>query len=194
MNESDTVSQRSQAAWRQVYRLLRQAELMAQATGHSNDALLASMIAGQSLGYGCLPDDLGLGEARYSALLQRHFHQPAALAPQPARDPLPEHPELVALMVRYRAGLDPSEYDMAEIIATACAGADHLWQDLGLANRQELSSLIANNFPRLFARNIGDMKWKKFLYKQLCEEEGIYACRAPSCAECKDQPACFGPE
>ena len=30
-------------------------------------------------------------------------------------------------------------------------------------------------------RNTRDMKWKKFLFKQLCETEGIYICRAPTC-------------
>jgi nitrogen fixation protein NifQ len=38
------------------------------------------------------------------------------------------------------------------------------------------------------------MKWKKFLYRQLCLEEGIYVCRAPSCEVCKDYDLCFGPE
>ncbi|MFM8444786.1 MAG: nitrogen fixation protein NifQ, partial [Methylococcus sp.] len=33
--------------------------------------------------------------------------------------------------------------------------------------------------------------WKKFLYKQLCEAEGIYVCRAPSCGECVDYADCF---
>jgi nitrogen fixation protein NifQ len=50
------------------------------------------------------------------------------------------------------------------------------------------------NFPKLFDLNTGDMKWKKFLYKRLCEEEGIYVCRSPSCTECKDHDDCFGPE
>jgi NifQ. len=39
-----------------------------------------------------------------------------------------------------------------------------------------------------------DMKWKKFIYKQLCEAEGLYVCRAPSCEVCKDYDQCFGKE
>ena len=58
---------------------------------------------------------------------------------------------------------------------------DHLWQDLGLPARGELTALMRRNFPTLAARNVKDMKWKRFLYKQLCEAEGIYTCRAPSC-------------
>jgi nitrogen fixation protein NifQ len=38
------------------------------------------------------------------------------------------------------------------------------------------------------------MKWKKFLYKQLCEEEGLYVCRAPSCQVCVDYERCYGSE
>ena len=42
--------------------------------------------------------------------------------------------------------------------------------------------------------NTGDMKWKKFLYRQFCSREGIYVCPAPSCGVCKDYAKCFGPE
>ena len=83
---------------------------------------------------------------------------------------------------------------MAAIIAAGCMGSDHLWQDLGLRQRTELSLLMAHNFPALAEKNRQDMKWKRFLYKQLCETEGIYTCRSPSCEVCVDYHACFGPE
>ena len=83
---------------------------------------------------------------------------------------------------------------ITSILVAGCLGEDHLWQDLGLWSRQELSALIAYNFPPLASANHRDMKWKKFLYKQLCEEEGIYVCRAPSCDVCVDYPRCFGSE
>jgi len=83
---------------------------------------------------------------------------------------------------------------VAETVAVACLGDNHLWQDLQLPSRAELSALMAHWFPVLKARNSGDMKWKKFLYKQLCEREDIQVCKAPSCAVCSDQPLCFGPE
>jgi len=54
--------------------------------------------------------------------------------------------------------------------------------------------MLHHNFPELAAKNVKDMKWKKFLYKQLCEAEGIYLCRAPSCEVCIDYPKCFGSE
>jgi nitrogen fixation protein NifQ len=83
---------------------------------------------------------------------------------------------------------------LISIIVAACLGSDHLWQDLGLWSRSELSALLNHNFPELAVRNSKDMKWKKFLYKQLCEAEGLFVCRAPSCEVCKDYPVCFGPE
>jgi nitrogen fixation protein NifQ len=54
--------------------------------------------------------------------------------------------------------------------------------------------MLQYNFPELAAKNDKDMKWKKFLYKQLCEAEGLYLCRAPSCEVCIDYPKCFGSE
>ncbi|MES9842985.1 MAG: nitrogen fixation protein NifQ, partial [Candidatus Thiodiazotropha endolucinida] len=87
-----------------------------------------------------------------------------------------------------------SETWMTDIVIAGCLGSDHLWQDLGLWERSDLSRLMLENFRPLAIRNTQDMKWKKFLYKQLCETEGIYTCRAPSCEVCADYAACFGPE
>ena len=92
------------------------------------------------------------------------------------------------------AGTPAEIAHMADIVAVACLGDNHLWQDLQLASRAELSALMKHWFPSLVARNTGDMKWKKFLYKQLCEREELFICKAPSCAVCSDHPVCFGPE
>ncbi|WP_235971451.1 nitrogen fixation protein NifQ [Azohydromonas caseinilytica] len=92
------------------------------------------------------------------------------------------------------AGTPAEILHMAETVAVACLGDNHLWQDLQLASRTELSALMRHWFPSLVARNAKDMKWKKFLYKQLCEREEIFVCKAPSCAVCTDHSVCFGPE
>jgi len=84
--------------------------------------------------------------------------------------------------------------EVSEAVAVACLGDNHLWQDLALASRGELSALMLQCFPTLAARNDRDMKWKKFLYKQLCEREQLFICRAPSCAVCSDYGLCFGAE
>ncbi|MDD4885979.1 MAG: nitrogen fixation protein NifQ [Thiomonas sp.] len=83
---------------------------------------------------------------------------------------------------------------LAQIISVACLGADHLWQDLHLRSRADLSSLLQDWFPALAARNTNNMKWKKFFYKQLCERAELQICKSPSCAACSDYALCFGPE
>lgn len=105
--------------------------------------------------------------------------------------------DLRALLLSHAASAHcgtPQCAAVAEWVAVACLGDNHLWQDLQLASRAELSALMQHWFPGLVARNHADMKWKKFLYKQLCEREELFICKAPSCAVCCDQARCFGPE
>jgi nitrogen fixation protein NifQ len=164
------------------------------AAGDPNRPLFAALIAGQSAGWGCLPSHLGLGEAAFIRLRSRSFPGVRiARMPRPSLD-IPERDDLKKLLLDHRAARHDSEYLVADIVATACAGNDHLWQDLGLASRDELSALMRANFPDLAEANSGDMKWKKFLYRQFCAREGIYVCPAPSCGVCTDFAKCFGPE
>jgi nitrogen fixation protein NifQ len=105
-----------------------------------------------------------------------------------------ERADVLALLLEHRAFKNMSEEWLAEIVTTACLANDHLWQDLGLRSRDYLGRLMTDNFPLLAARNEHDMKWKKFLYKQLCDREGVNTCRAPTCEYCVDYLSCFGPE
>ncbi len=102
--------------------------------------------------------------------------------------------DLLQLLLEYRAGLRQSEVWLAHIVAYSCCGRNHLWQDLGLSNRAELSTLMTVAFPAQAALNEGDMKWKKFIYRHYYSREGIYVCPAPSCSECADHAKCFAPE
>ncbi|HET7541824.1 MAG TPA: nitrogen fixation protein NifQ [Polyangiaceae bacterium] len=83
---------------------------------------------------------------------------------------------------------------LASIVARRALEPHHLWQDLGLRNRRELSWLMERHFERLALKNQRDMKWKKFLYRVICRDEGFALCVAPSCAECSDFEGCFGDE
>jgi len=173
------------------------AELMTHAAGLPNDELFAQMIASQTDGIGALPPGLGLDEAAFVGLLSHHFPGMQLVvrhAGQVADPRALERDDILALLLEHRAFKDGSEEWMAEIVTDACMASDHLWQDLGLWSRVYLSQLMTQNFPSLAAKNTHDMKWKKFLYKQLCEKEGINACRAPSCEYCTDYLKCFGPE
>ncbi|WFU51759.1 nitrogen fixation protein NifQ [Sinorhizobium terangae] len=97
------------------------------------------------------------------------------------------------LLTHARPG-DPASARFAKIIARRALRNDHLWQDLGLFDRSELSRLLATHFPNLAAGNTGNMKWKKYLYSKLCEAEGFSLCAAPSCRECHEFKGCFGSE
>ena len=173
-------------------------QLMTHATSLPNAELFAKILASQATGIGSLPADLGLGEQTFSALLVCYFHgtKPTPLFVVPSLVPSrrTEWEELTTLLLEHRAGISFSEQWLAKIVATACMGGNHLWQDLGLWSRNDVTDLMTNNFPTLAANNRADMKWKKFLYKQLCQREGIYICRAPSCEDCTDYSYCFGAE
>jgi nitrogen fixation protein NifQ len=121
--------------------------------------------------------------------------QPALQARRTTRED--EVEDLVALLLAHAdrsAGTLAQLETVALTVAVASLGDRHLWQDLGLASRAELSALMRHWFPILVLKNAGDMKWKRFLYRLLCEQAEILICKSPTCADCADQPACFGPE
>lgn len=174
------------------------ARMMAHTVGLPNDELFARMHISQMQGDGALPAGLGLDAQDWAFMLARHFPgfqaEPLDLENGDGDDLLPERQDLIDLLVEHRAGYDISEIWMARIVAAACMGGDHLWQDLGLWSRADLSRLMNENFPALAQKNDRDMKWKKFIYRQICEREGIHVCPAPSCQVCADYAKCFGPE
>jgi nitrogen fixation protein NifQ len=160
---------------------------------------LACMMASWCAGQGVLPDYLGLEPEQFKEF-KNHFFPgcnipelaPSAKAPDFSR--MLEKDDLVGLLKHFSKP-DTLETDwIIGMIVAGCLGSDHLWQDLGLWSRLQLSALLQYNFPELAAKNDKDMKWKKFLYKQLCEAEGLYLCRAPSCDVCIDYSHCYGPE
>jgi nitrogen fixation protein NifQ len=105
-----------------------------------------------------------------------------------------EYEDVLALLLEFAADRDAATLQLAEMIALACLGDNHLWQDLGLPSRKMLSDLMRENFPGLFLANSGNMRWKKFFYRELCRRAEISICRAPSCAVCTDLAVCFGNE
>lgn len=81
--------------------------------------------------------------------------------------------------------------EMVTVLASACLGSQHLWRDLGMPERPRLTALFRDYFPSLHASNSKNMRWKRFLYRQLCENGGDYVCRSPSCEECASYSECF---
>lgn len=171
------------------------ARLMAHNGNGSNDEAIACMFATWRCGESALPDWMGLHPGDFDQMMRHHFPGVSyAYLEQGSVTPVERHDEveeLYQLLLMHRAGRVLSETWVARIIAIGCMGCDHLWQDLGLWSRRDLTELMYRNFPSLAQRNDKNMKWKKFLYKQLCETEGIYTCRSPSCEVCADYDNCF---
>ena len=173
--------------------------LMAARRGDPVEETLARILTSWSLGFGAMPAWLGLGEYRFRELMRRHFPEfdPCEISnPRRSLDLQREEEmlDLRELLMENRTLGTESEAWMADIVIAGCLGNDHLWQDLGLWSRSDLSKLMLENFEPLARCNDKDMKWKKFLYKKLCETEGIYTCRAPSCEQCDDFENCFCPQ
>jgi len=98
------------------------------------------------------------------------------------------------LLSRYSTSRNDVEMWLSGLIARRAMQPNHLWQDLGLRSRRELSWLMQDHFAPLAERNSSDMKWKKFLYRMICRDDGYRLCTAPSCSECDDFQICFGDE
>ena len=177
-----------------VYSRLKISPLMS-----PNYEWLVCMTASWCAGKSALPDYMGLEPNQFNKLKNNYFQDNflPELAPSGIYndfDRMLEKEDLINLLTRYCKANTLEIKWVIDIIVAGCLGNDHLWQDLGLWSRPQLTALLHFNFPELAAKNTMDMKWKKFLYKQLCEEEGLYVCRAPSCNVCIDYAKCYGPE
>ncbi|WP_114418403.1 nitrogen fixation protein NifQ [Marinospirillum perlucidum] len=166
--------------------------------GEINSIYLARMLAAQVAGHSVLSGTLGLPYEEFTRLMQQYFPGSSQLPDNhaeaaPVAD-IPESEGLIRLLLNYRAARDESEIWLAKILAQGCAGSEHLWYDLGLWSRDDLQALIRYNFPGLARKNHLEMKWKKFLYRQLCLDTGVTLCRSPSCQDCNEYEDCFGPE
>lgn len=173
-----------------------------------NVGWLEQILLSQRDGHSCLPLHLGLDAQTHAALIQASFPDLASqYGSAPARAEechalraellelrRDEWQELRDLLLGNRRGIDAHEPALASIVAAACLGGGHLWHDLGLTSRDQLRELLEYNFPQLAGRNVKNMRWKKFFYKQLCEQDGGYVCRSPNCEDCPTYHDCFGEE
>ncbi len=146
-----------------------------------------------------LTEALGLPAEDLAHLLGLYFPHATSLLGllprygQPGEDALEEE-DLRALLLEARVSDEDIPRWLAAMIARRSLESNHLWQDLGLGNRDELNQMLARHFPALFARNHKNMKWKKFFYRELCQREGVVVCKSPHCETCADYAACFDGE
>lgn len=169
-------------------------QLMRHARTHINSQPLAELLTSWRFGDSQLPLRLGLSRRSFRNLHRYHF----GFAPPDDEceygQPRYQRTDLLNLLKNNARDNSPSVRWVTELIATACLANNHLWQDLGLWSRDSLNTLMTYNFPALAERNDQDMKWKKFLSRELCQQGDVYVCKAPTCDECCDYDDCFGPE
>ncbi|MFM0734680.1 nitrogen fixation protein NifQ [Paraburkholderia sediminicola] len=141
----------------------------------------------------------GLSQQAWRALLERHFVLASVPVPSSSMPPVEtsEHAEFVetlhALLLTYSSpAVAPNDARcLASIIAHACLRPDHLWRDLGLAGREEVTWMLTRYFPSLVVLNVGNLRWKKFLAQQRALSLGLQPGPAPGCPGCEDYGHCF---
>lgn len=146
---------------------------------------------------GRLARRMGLGGIPLAVLLWTHIPGHPVLAPDDyvASDECEEQDWVRDLLLRNLTDDNPVSRAVAAIVARRAMQSDHLWEDLGLPNRPALTKLMQRHFAPLAALNEGGgMRWKRFLYRQLCEEEGMSHCTSPTCSTCIDVDKCFEPQ
>lgn len=161
-------------------------------------ASILSLSLAEALHNGVLPGErLGLGKTELLGLVDRvfpatrHWFERFPLGEVTLAD---DEACLRDLLLRHATEGSDLEAALATMLARRAQRPNHLWQDLGLRNRRELSWLMERHFEPLSRKNASDMKWKKFLYRMICRDEAYRLCSAPSCSECDDFEACFGAE
>ncbi|WP_151614018.1 nitrogen fixation protein NifQ [Sinorhizobium alkalisoli] len=140
----------------------------------------------------------GLSQVELRDIVNRSFPAPTihAFCLEDVNDAEPgmEEELLRGLLLAHARPGDSASVRFAKIIARRALRHDHLWRELGLFDRVELSRLISTHFPRLAAGNTDNMRWKRYFYRKLCEAEGFSLCTAAACQECKEMASCFAPE
>jgi nitrogen fixation protein NifQ len=160
--------------------------------------VLASVLAVAAMENGAVAERAGLAAADLANLMTQWF--PAACGMGVAwheREAQPEDDEIAMvrdLLLAQRSSEGDAGRFLAAMVARRAMEPNHLWEDLGLRDRSELTRLLARHFGPLAARNIKNMRWKRFFYRALCESDGFVMCTTPVCTECRDFDLCFGDE
>ena len=159
----------------------------------------------ESAAAGCLPrfaQWLGLPPSEFRDVLDTWFPGAASAGWEPDAPPvdlavLPcEFGDIVEMLWDGRSqGAEGSHVRWAaHALACGCFGRTHLWQDMGLSGRDDVSRLLRQTFEPVFLANTTDMKWKKFFYHRVCERLDLHPCPEPSCDGCDQFAKCHGAE
>lgn len=141
----------------------------------------------------------GLDRKNLAYLLQRYFPDTLTvvdLVPDgadPGHDAI-EEGDYRRLLLDGRNRGDVVEEWLARIVARRSMAPEHMWRSLGFHSRDELSKMLYRHFPKIAERNVANMRWKKFFYREMCQAEGVYVCKSPVCESCASFGECFGLE
>lgn len=147
---------------------------------------------------------LGLPAEEFGAVLGQFFPavDPAFLAEHSsavASLPPEINPEVLKILLSHvprdshGKRVASSEW-LAKIIAARAAHPGHLWTAMGLFERPQLTASIRRHLPTLAAANNKGMRWKRYLFKQVCDLHGGMLCKSPNCGMCSDYGLCFPKE
>ncbi|QOZ08241.1 nitrogen fixation protein NifQ [Bradyrhizobium sp. CCBAU 51765] len=160
--------------------------------------VLASILAAAVMDGGALAERAGLSEQELNDLLARSFPSATVRAfawmPRSASESDDETIMVRDLLLAQRSTEGDVGRWLAAMVARRAMEPNHLWEDLGLRDRPELSRLLTRHFAPLAVRNTGNMRWKRFFYRMLCEDDGFVMCTTPVCTQCNDFDLCFGEE
>ncbi|MGO3927621.1 nitrogen fixation protein NifQ [Rhodopseudomonas pseudopalustris] len=159
--------------------------------------VLASILSAAMAEPGPINARCGLGADDFVALVTSFFpHISVLLSVLASGEPdVDEEAAMVRdLLLAHRS--TPGEVGrwLATMVARRAMEPDHLWEDLGLRDRTELTRLLMRHFGPLARDNTRNMRWKRFFYRKLCEDDGMVMCSAPVCSQCNDFAECFGDE
>ncbi|MBW7962548.1 nitrogen fixation protein NifQ [Bradyrhizobium sp. BR 10261] len=160
--------------------------------------VLASILAAAVMDGGPIAERAGLSEHELNNLLASCF--PSAMVrafgwmPRSGAEIDDEVVMVRDLLLAQRSTDGEVGRWLAMMVARRAMEPNHLWEDLGLRERPELSRLLTRHFAPLASRNTRNMRWKRFFYRMLCEDDGFVMCTTPVCTQCSDFDLCFGEE
>jgi nitrogen fixation protein NifQ len=160
--------------------------------------VFASILAVAAAERATVTEGVGLTGRDLAELIARWFPDARVAITIPSSHNEPAEDEEAAivrgLLLAHRSTEGATGRWLAAMIARRAMEPNHLWEDLGLRDRSELTRLLARHFAPIATRNTNNMRWKRFFYRALCEAESLVMCKAPVCTSCSDFPICFGDE
>lgn len=144
------------------------------------------------------PIEIGLDIHDVAALLTHFFPRMPApmqrqlterIAGRSSNDPFTARTH--ALLQAHRSDNGDTSRWLSGILVQACLRPDHLWRDLGLNGRDDVTALLARHFPTLAAGNVHQWRWKKYLAYAAADLAGAPRSPAPGCPGCEERSHCY---